>query len=284
VNYGISEAGRAVEQAKQATKAASEADGGLAGAANRGFAALRGKGKNALHTAARRTFAVGLPLAIVGGVFVFSFGIAAIACLGTRGLFLPGTTERTVLSIVGGCFVAAALGFGWMLRCGVASLRAAGQMKICADPAEALGSAQGVALADLSDAVQMPEKQLAKEVGKWIRKGWLTAWLDEDAGRLYLTAESYRAARQEAAHRAEAEQAEQRAAAADRAQSALNAASAETPSVIDTARRFAAVLAQEQSVMDDAQAVEELARMHTTVEAICDWLAAHPEHRVRQSV
>jgi hypothetical protein len=29
--------------------------------------------------------------------------------------------------------------------------------------------------------------------------------------------------------------------------------------------------------MDDAQAVEELARMHTTVEAICDWLAAHPE-------
>jgi hypothetical protein len=114
----------------------------------------------------------------------------------------------------------------------------------------------------------MPEKQLEREVGKWIRKGWLTAWLDETAGRLYFTAESYRAARQEATRQAEAKRAE---ANADKAESA------ETPSVIETARRFAAVLAQEQSIMHDAQAVEELAQMHTTVEAICDWLAAHPE-------
>jgi hypothetical protein len=163
---------------------------------------------------------------------------------------------------VGVCLLAAALGFGWMLWYGAMRLRAAGPMKACADAAAALDNTHGVALEDLSDAVQMPEKQLAQEIGRWIRKGWLTAWLDEDAGRLYFTAESYRAARP---------------AEAERAQSAQNAASAETPTVIETAQRFAAVLAQEQSVMDDAQAVEELARMHTTVEAICDWLAAHPE-------
>ena len=46
---------------------------------------------------------------------------------------------------------------------------------------------------------------------------------------------------------------------------------------LDTARRFAAVLEKEQQLMQDAQAREELAAMHKTTTAICDWLEAHPE-------
>ena len=44
-----------------------------------------------------------------------------------------------------------------------------------------------------------------------------------------------------------------------------------------TARRFAAVLEKEQQLMQHAQAREELAAMHKTTTAICDWLEAHPE-------
>ena len=51
----------------------------------------------------------------------------------------------------------------------------------------------------------------------------------------------------------------------------------ETPLNLETARRFAKVLAQEQQLMQDAQGVEELAHMQKTTEAICDWLEAHPE-------
>ena len=51
----------------------------------------------------------------------------------------------------------------------------------------------------------------------------------------------------------------------------------DAPLNLDTARRFAAVLEKEQQLMQDAQAREELAAMHKTTTAICDWLEAHPE-------
>ena len=49
---------------------------------------------------------------------------------------------------------------------------------------------------------------------------------------------------------------------------------------LDTARRFAAVLEKEQQLMQDAQAREELAAMHKTTTAICDWLGyrGYPAH------
>ena len=46
---------------------------------------------------------------------------------------------------------------------------------------------------------------------------------------------------------------------------------------LETARRFAGVLEQEQQLMQDEQAREELEHMHRTTTAICDWLEAHPE-------
>ena len=51
----------------------------------------------------------------------------------------------------------------------------------------------------------------------------------------------------------------------------------DAPLNLDAARRFAAVLEKEQQLMQDAQAREELAAMHKTTTAICDWLEAHPE-------
>ena len=109
-------------------------------------------------------------------------------------------------------------------------------------------------------------KKVHKRLQKYIHKGWLNAWLDDKTDTLYLTAEDYRAA--------------QEALAAERARPAPQPeqeAVPETPLNLETARRFAAVLEKEQQLMQDAQAREELAAMHKTTTAICDWLEAHPE-------
>ena len=105
-----------------------------------------------------------------------------------------------------------------------------------------------------------------KRVRRFIRNGWLSAWVDEKAEKLYLTAEDYRAA--------------QEAAAASKAPPQPEPATEKTDDVpinLETARRFAAVLQQEKQLMQDAQGREELDHMQTTTTAICDWLEAHPE-------
>ena len=105
-----------------------------------------------------------------------------------------------------------------------------------------------------------------KRVRRFIRNGWLSAWVDEKAEKLYLTAEDYRAA--------------QEAAAASKAPPQPEPAAEKTDDVplnLETARRFAAVLQQEKQLMQDAQGREELDHMQTTTTAICDWLEAHPE-------
>ena len=108
---------------------------------------------------------------------------------------------------------------------------------------------------------------MTKRLQKYIRKGWLNAWLDDKTETLYLTAEDYRAAQKEKA--AEAVRPEPKPEPEAQPQ--------ETPLNLETARRFAKVLAQEQQLMRDEQAVEELKQMQKTTEAICDWLETHPE-------
>ena len=51
----------------------------------------------------------------------------------------------------------------------------------------------------------------------------------------------------------------------------------EVPLNLETTRRFAQVLEQEQQLMQDAQGREELETMQKTTTAICEWLEAHPE-------
>ena len=46
---------------------------------------------------------------------------------------------------------------------------------------------------------------------------------------------------------------------------------------LETARRFAHVLAEERRLMADPAAAEELKTMQNTTEAICAWLESHPE-------
>ena len=232
----------------------------------------------------------GVALLVVGITFTVIFGLGTLGCLiglGTispaalgdvvvsategGGILMTGTdyvmnTAYNVLGIVGGVLGLAAAGFGWMTACGAARMKAGRQMGQFADYADSVDYHKGLPVSMLADLTHQKPKKVHKRLQKYIRKGWLNAWLDDKTDTLYLTAEDYRAAQEAlAAQRARpAPQPEQEAAP-------------ETPLNLETARRFAKVLEQEQQLMQDAQGAEELAHMQKTTEAICDWLETHPE-------
>ena len=232
----------------------------------------------------------GVALLVVGITFTVIFGLGTLGCLiglGTispaalgdvvvstaegGGILMTGTdyamnTVYNVLGIVSGVLGLATAGFGWMTACGAARMKAGRQMGQFADYADSVDYHKGLPVSMLADLTHQKPKKVHKRLQKYIRKGWLNAWLDDKTDTLYLTAEDYRAAQEAlAAQRARpAPQPEQEAAP-------------ETPLNLETARRFAKVLEQEQQLMQDAQGAEELAHMQKTTESICAWLEAHPE-------
>ena len=232
----------------------------------------------------------GVALLVVGITFTVIFGLGTLGCLiglGTispaalgdvvvsaaegGGILMTGTdyamnTVYNVLGIVSGVLGLATAGFGWMTACGAARMKAGRQMGQFADYADSVDYHKGLPVSMLADLTHQKPKKVHKRLQKYIRKGWLNAWLDDKTDTLYLTAEDYRAAQEAlAAQRARpAPQPEQEAAP-------------ETPLNLETARRFAKVLEQEQQLMQDVQGAEELAHMQKTTEAICDWLETHPE-------
>ena len=232
----------------------------------------------------------GVALLVVGITFTVIFGLGTLGCLiglGTispaalgdvvvsaaegGGILMTGTdyvmnTAYNVLGIVSGVLGLATAGFGWMTTCGAARMKAGRQMGQFADYADSVDYHKGLPVSMLADLTHQKPKKVHKRLQKYIRKGWLNAWLDDKTDTLYLTAEDYRAAQEAlAAQRARpAPQPEQEVAP-------------ETPLNLETARRFAKVLEQEQQLMQDAQGAEELAHMQKTTEAICDWLETHPE-------
>ena len=300
-NYGISEAGKAMRQARDSyyqSRRQAHANGGTAeqyaGMPQwaRNFFASRPEltPVEKLRKCAKERYNSGVALLAVGITFAVLFGLGAVGCLIGLGFISPaalgdvvvstaegggilmtGTdyvmnTAYNVLGIVGGVLGLATAGFGWMTACGAARMKAGRQMGQFADYAESVDYHKGLPVSMLADLTHQKPKKVHKRLQKYIRKGWLNAWLDDKTDTLYLTAEDYRAAQEAlAAQRARpAPQPEQEAAP-------------ETPLNLETARRFAKVLEQEQQLMQDAQGREELETMQKTTTAICEWLEAHPE-------
>ena len=237
-----------------------------------------------LRTSARKCRGNGIALLAVGITFAVSFGIAAISCLAVVGaatqIWLDGvltytlggeilsTTGMTALQVCGSVFTLVTLGFGWMTAAGASRMRAGKNMNLYADMAEGMDYKKGLSMDMLADLTHQKKSKALKRIQKYIRKGWLRAWLDEKTQKLYLTAEDYRAAQEAAA--VPTPQPEPAAKPEPEAEE-------KTPLNLETARCFAAVLEKERQFMQDEQAREELEHMQKTTTAICDWLEAHPE-------
>ena len=300
-NYGIGEAAKAFRQgrrnyacgdAKQplhADAAAAEATG-MPGWFRQIFAKPEPTPVESIRISAKKRYSAGYTLLAVGITFAVIFGLGTLGCLIGLGVISPtdlgdvvmtatedgsvlmtGTdyvmnTAYNVLGIVSSVLGLVTAGFGWMTACGAARMKAGRQMGQFADYADGVDYHKGLSVSMLADLTHQSRKKALKKLRSYIHKGWLNAWLDDKTDTLYLTAEDYRAA--------------QEALAAERARPATEPeqeAAPETPLNLETARRFAAVLEKEQQLMQDAQAREELAAMHKTTTAICDWLEVHPE-------
>ncbi len=296
-NYGIGEAAKAFRQgrrgypygdAKQSFREGAADPTGMPGWFRQIFAKPEPTPVESIRISAKKRHSAGCTLLAVGITFAVIFGLGTLGCLiglGTispaalgdvvvsategGGILMTGTdyvmnTAYNVLGIVSSVLGLATAGFGWMTACGVARMKAGRQMGQFADYADSVDYHKGLPVSMLADLTHQKPKKVHKRLQKYIRKGWLNAWLDDETETLYLTAEDYRAAKEKAATAAVPSQPEQ-------------PESGDTPLNLDTARRFAAVLEKEQQLMQDAQAREELAAMHKTTTAICDWLEAHPE-------
>ena len=235
---------------------------------------------DAMRAKAKERRGGGIALLSVGITFAVGFGIAAISCLAVAGAAVPlalPTAEAAymvgssvlsragmmALQICGASFTLAACGCGFVAAWGASWMSAGKKLSLLADAADGMDYKKGLPLEMLADLTHSKKAKLLKTLRRYIRKGWLSAWLDEKSAKLYLTAEDYRAA-QSLVQQPEPVPPEEKAADS-------------TPLNLETARRFAAVLEQEKRLMQDPQAREELEHMHRTTTAICDWLEAHPE-------
>ena len=293
-NYGIGEAAKAFRGRNNSAGGSAgqpfraEDAAGMPGWVRQIFAKPEPTPVESIRISAKKRHSAGCTLLAVGITFAVIFGLGTLGCLiglGTispaalgdvvvsategGGVLMTGTdyvmnTAYNVLGIVSSVLGLATAGFGWMTACGAARMKAGRQMGQFADYADSVDYHKGLPVSMLADLTHQKPKKVHKRLQKYIRKGWLNAWLDDETETLYLTAEDYRAAKEAATAAAAQPQPEQ-------------PESGDTPLNLDTARRFAAVLEKEQQLMQDAQAREELAAMHKTTTAICDWLEAHPE-------
>ena len=296
-NYGIGEAAKAFRQgrrgypygdAKQSFREGAADPTGMPDWFRQIFAKPEPTPVESIRISAKKRHSAGCTLLAVGVTFAVIFGLGTLGCLiglGTispaalgdvvvsategGGILMTGTdyvmnTAYNVLGIVSSVLGLATAGFGWMTACGAARMKAGRQMGQFADYADSVDYHKGLPVSMLADLTHRTKKKALKRLRSYIHKGWLNAWLDDETETLYLTAEDYRAAKEKAAAAAAQPQPENE----ETGDALLN---------LDTARRFAAVLEKEQQLMQDAQAREELAAMHKTTTAICDWLEAHPE-------
>ena len=296
-NYGIGEAAKAFRQgrrgypygdAKQSFREGAADPTGMPDWFRQIFAKPEPTPVESIRISAKKRHSAGCTLLAVGVTFAVIFGLGTLGCLiglGTispaalgdvvvsategGGILMTGTdyvmnTAYNVLGIVSSVLGLATAGFGWMTACGAARMKAGRQMGQFADYADSVDYHKGLPVSMLADLTHRTKKKALKRLRSYIHKGWLNAWLDDETETLYLTAEDYRAAKEKAAAAAAQPQPE-------------NEETGDAPLNLDTACRFAAVLEKEQQLMQDAQAREELAAMHKTTTAICDWLEAHPE-------
>ena len=298
-NYGIGQAAKAFRQGRKSypygdakqtsSEGAADADAaGMPGWFRQIFAKPEPTPVESIRISAKKRYSAGCTLLAVGITFAVIFGLGTLGCLiglGTispaalgdvvvsategGGILMTGTdyvmnTAYNVLGIVSSVLGLATAGFGWMTACGAARMKAGRQMGQFADYADSVDYHKGLPVSMLADLTHQTKKKALKKLRSYIHKGWLNAWLDDETETLYLTAEDYRAAKEAATAAAAQPQPEKEE-------------TGDAPLNLDTARRFAAVLEKEQQLMQDAQAREELAAMHKTTTAICDWLEAHPE-------
>ena len=285
-NYGLDAAGRAVREGKEAYRKQAAKAGGSPDWVRQFFAQKKEPTPvDTLRDSAKKRRGAGHAMFWTGVVFAVLFGITAISCFGASAVIEPTMVGDAVaigddvitevVPAIGGfawkavrvsawAFSGVTALFGWLAAAGMARIKAGKNIDLYADMAEGSDYKKGLSLEMLADLLHQKKKKTLRQLRRYIRKGWLNAWLDEKSEKLYLTAEDYRTAQETAAPEPEPQPAPEETAE-------------KVPLNLEVARSFVDVLSREKTLMEDERAVEELDHMQKTTQAICDWLESHPE-------
>ena len=223
-NYGINEAAKAFRSRRNAHSGAPEQKeqglneeyrapqaAGMPGWFRQIFAKPEPTPVESIRISAKKRHSAGCTLLAVGITFAATFGIVGISCLGVAAAATPIWVQDvaqyvvggellteaaiTALEFCGGIFTLLACGFGVMITAGASRLKASKTLLRLAEAAEGFDCKKGLPL----EAVDEKKTRALKWVRRFIRNGWLSAWVDEKTEKLYLTAEDYRAAQEAAA-------------------------------------------------------------------------------------
>ena len=220
-NYGINEAAKAFRSRRNAHNGAPEQKeqglneehrapqaAGMPGWFRQMFGKAEMTPADEIRASAKKRYSAGCALLAVGITFTVIFGITAVSCLGAAGLFTPnaavlqailqdsfmaenaaamGSFALGAVRITGWCFAAVTAVFVWMITAGASRLKASKTLLRLAEAAEGFDCKKGLPL----EAVDEKKTRALKWVRRFIRNGWLSAWVDEKAEKLYLTAEDY---------------------------------------------------------------------------------------------
>ena len=158
-----------------------------------------------IRASAKKRYSAGCALLAVGITFTVIFGITAVSCLGAAGLFTPnaavlqallqdsfmaenaaamGSFALGAVRITGWCFAAVTAVFVWMITAGASRLKASKTLLRLAEAAEGFDCKKGLPL----EAVDEKKARALKRVRRFIRNGWLSAWVDEKAENCIVVA------------------------------------------------------------------------------------------------
>ena len=216
-------------------------------------------GRNLLRAAQKRQILGGLEC-FFGGSMTFAFGISFFTLMD----WWPGLSSAFLFVTI---FSLVLLGFG---------VRNLGVARFVRTLARAARKETVLPVEYLAEDMQMPPKRLRSRLNRYTRSGKLPAWLNRDKTVLYLDADSWRAARDEAVQEEKNSQKEEARQTEAKEQPEKKEPSKKDPLV--EMRSFVEILKHESSMMsDDAQAVQELQQLTETSQKILEWASKHPE-------
>ena len=175
-NYGISEAGKAMRQARDSyyqSQRQAHANGGTAeqyaGMPQwaRNFFASRPEltPVEKLRKCAKERYSSGVALLAVGIIFAVIFGLGAVGCLIGLPLFY-GTWLYGATGVVSSMLALFTACFGWMAACGVSQREAGRQMGQLADLADSMDGGKGLPVEMLADLTHQKKKKTLKRLKK----------------------------------------------------------------------------------------------------------------------
>lgn len=226
-----------------------------------GFANFKPKGKEAdatreLQRAARDCRAKGI-------VFTGIFTMMALGC-GTT--LIIAFLERDLVMFAVSAFFILVGGFGCMQ--GIENLRA---YRFFSDIKKVAQGQAALSVDYLADGLRMPVKKMRKRLNKYLKRGWLSAWMDKSEEMLYFDLNAWREARDKRMQQTQEEPLEEESAQEKQPDDKLSESQMQLKNFIDA-------LEKESNMMEDQpQAQQELKQLEQNSRVILEWITKHPE-------